>query len=570
VASPPVEIDSGTKRRTLHALVRVEGAGRTVFAAFGFACLLSIVVFPDVWWAMVRVWTNSETFAHGFIALPCAAWMLWRRRADWSNLRPRVWWPAVAALIGCGLLWLVGRLSGVASLEELAVVGTIPATMLLLVGPTVTRSISFPLAFLFFAVPVGEFLTPLMMDLTADATVAAIRWSGVPVFREGLHFSLSSGRWSVVEACSGLRYLIASVSLGVLYAYLQFRTLRYRLAFVALAIVVPIVANWVRAYGIVMLGHLSDMRIATGVDHLIYGWLFFGFVMALLFWIGSRWHEPEMDRNEPAAPLPSTDPSSKHLASRYAIGPGAIFAGAAVALVIAIAWRPLSAGLLDATQPVDAVGVLSAALDPFPRAEPLDFTPQYDNATAAVRSSRIIGGAPVEVHAFYYARQYERQEMIHATHAVVRPEDFSSRVTWQGKRKTPWGEVAAYHIRRGNGSELLVWHWYAVGSTQTADAYRAKAATAWSLLTGRGDHSVAVVLVTGLRDEGSAGRTAAANAAADRLEAAAAAIEPAISGIALGRTARSTSLVRADGAGPVLGSSPLPAAVLPKTTSRSQ
>ncbi len=45
-------------------------------------------------------------------------------------------------------------------------------------------------------------------------------------------------------------------------------------------------ANTLRAYIIVMLGHFSDMKVATGADHLIYGWVFFGLVMFLLFWIG--------------------------------------------------------------------------------------------------------------------------------------------------------------------------------------------------------------------------------------------------------------------------------------------
>ena len=62
--------------------------------------------------------------------------------------------------------------------------------------------------------------------------------------------------------------------------------------FVGVSIVVPIVANWLRAYMIVMLGYLSDNRIATGVDHIIYGWLFFGLVMLVMFWIGSRWQQP--------------------------------------------------------------------------------------------------------------------------------------------------------------------------------------------------------------------------------------------------------------------------------------
>ena len=76
--------------------------------------------------------------------------------------------------------------------------------------------------------------------------------------------------------------------------------------FVGVSIVVPIVANWLRAYMIVMLGHLTNNRLAVGVDHIIYGWVFFGIVMVLMFWIGSRWREDSAadDAHAPAVTTP--------------------------------------------------------------------------------------------------------------------------------------------------------------------------------------------------------------------------------------------------------------------------
>ncbi len=97
----------------------------------------------------------------------------------------------------------------------------------------------------------------------------------------------------MVEGCSGLRYLIASITLGVLYAYLTYRSWKRRLLFSIAAMIVPIFANSGRAYMIVMIAHLSDMKLALGVDHYIYGWVFFGIVMLLLFWIGSFWREDD-------------------------------------------------------------------------------------------------------------------------------------------------------------------------------------------------------------------------------------------------------------------------------------
>jgi exosortase len=72
------------------------------------------------------------------------------------------------------------------------VVFAVPAVL----GTQAARVLAFPLMFLFFCVPVGEFLIEPMMEATADFTVAALRLSGIPVYREGLQFVIPSGNWS--------------------------------------------------------------------------------------------------------------------------------------------------------------------------------------------------------------------------------------------------------------------------------------------------------------------------------------------------------------------------------------
>ena len=68
-----------------------------------------------------------------------------------------------------------------------------------------------------------------------------------------------------------------------MFAYLNYHSLKRRLIFLAVAVAVPIVANWLRAYLIVLLGHVSGNKLAAGADHLIYGWVFFGIVIAIMF-----------------------------------------------------------------------------------------------------------------------------------------------------------------------------------------------------------------------------------------------------------------------------------------------
>jgi hypothetical protein len=46
---------------------------------------------------------------------------------------------------------------------------------------------------------------------------------GHPGLPRGLQFVIPSGSWSVIEACSGVRYLIASFMVGALFAYLNYQ-----------------------------------------------------------------------------------------------------------------------------------------------------------------------------------------------------------------------------------------------------------------------------------------------------------------------------------------------------------
>ncbi len=124
------------------------------------------------------------------------------------------------------------------------------------------------------------------------------------MLQEGNLLTLPNSQWSVVEACSGLRYLIACVTIGLVFAYLTYRSWTRRALFIGLSIVVPIVANWIRAYLIVFIGYTSDMQLAVGVDHLIYGWIFYAFVMCLLLWVGSRFSDDDAPEKREASAEP--------------------------------------------------------------------------------------------------------------------------------------------------------------------------------------------------------------------------------------------------------------------------
>ena len=255
----------------------------------------AVLALPGIYWdtakSIAAIWGSSQTFTHGYLIVPITLILVWMKRREVAALAPRPDLLGYPVLAVAGLTWLAAEAAQVQVLAQYALVAMVPGAVLALAGRRVAWTLAFPLAFLLLAVPFGEAFLPRLMEWTAEFTVGALRASGIPVYREGTFFAIPSGQWSVVEACSGLRYLIASFTVGALYAYLTYRRWWKRALFLVLSIAVPIVANFVRAYMIVMIGHASSMKLAVGVDHFVYGWLFFGVVIALLFGIGSFWRD---------------------------------------------------------------------------------------------------------------------------------------------------------------------------------------------------------------------------------------------------------------------------------------
>nr|WP_305908424.1 exosortase A [Methylomarinum sp. Ch1-1]MDP4521253.1 exosortase A [Methylomarinum sp. Ch1-1] len=250
--------------------------------------LLSAIIFYDTWVSIVRIWWRSDTFTHGFLIIPISLWLIWTNRHHYRALRPGISGSVVTVIFACGLVWLLADLSNVQVIRQYAAVALLISALWMLLGHRVAFNMMMPLGFLLFMVPNGEDLIPPLMNYTANFTVWMLRLTGLSVYKEGLNFTLTSGNWSVVEGCSGLRYLIASITLGFVYAYLTYNQYWKRVVFVLLAIIVPIIANGFRAYMIVMIAHYSDMKLALGVDHYIYGGVFLAWSCCCCsFWVHS-------------------------------------------------------------------------------------------------------------------------------------------------------------------------------------------------------------------------------------------------------------------------------------------
>jgi exosortase A len=473
-------------------------AWKPALSAWALSLASLLVLFRVTALSMVEIWARSGTFTHCFLVAPICAWLVWRIRHRLVPITPR---PDVRTIVLLSLAcfaWLLGQLAAVGVVAQFALVTLAILLVPAIFGWRIARLLAFPLLFLYFSVPFGEFAMPQLMEWTAKFTVLGLRASGVPVFQEGLQFVIPSGSWSVVEACSGVRYLIASLTLGMLFAYLNYRSPGRRLSFVAVSLIVPILANWMRAYLIVMLGHFSSNALAAGVDHLIYGWLFFGVVILLMFAVGGRWSDVPLSLSE--------DEDARIPQSARATPVREFWKIAAVVIPVLMAAPLAEWHLLQGA---------SAAPPVFPDLSRMEngwrqsdgmpgpaWEPAYANPSAKFNASYAAKGQNVGLYIGYYRRQGPDRKLISSENALVRSDDPIWARVASGLADTRFsGQIVPMRsagLRAGRvgreSQRLIVRQFFWIDGHLTVSDAKAKLLTALALLSGRGDDSAVVIL----------------------------------------------------------------------------
>lgn len=452
------------------------------------------VLFGMFWEASIHsvlTWYWSATFNHGFLILPIVLYLIWLRRAELAAIEPRPNYLGLLGLALSGLGWLVADAADVILVQQFALVAAIQCMTFTIIGWRATRVILFPLAYLFFAVPFGEFLVPPLQDLTADFTVMFLRFINIPVFLDGIFLSIPNGNFEVAEACSGVRFLIAIVALGTLFAYMNYYTTWRQVLFVALSFVVPIIANGFRAFGIVYIGYVSDMKAAVGADHIVYGWVFFAIVTVALLALGAAFREPE---DQPAGTDDDAGASSTSAPRRNIVT-------TAMMAVLVIGSPPTYAVVLDRVVDVEPKASLTLPADSNGWRRIPDYKdswkPDFPGANLKALGSYAKNGKQVHLFMAYYGKQKQGAELVSEINSV------EGGTYWNRAQS---GNVSAIYRgaplemkftrMRHAGEGRMVWQWYWVDGAFTSSRIVAKLREAKTKLLGQSRAGAAIVIAS--------------------------------------------------------------------------
>ncbi len=445
--------------------------------AFAIAVIALLVGYWQTVQSLVWAWGHDGTYQYAFLIFPLSLWVAFslRHQLRANAPAPSIWGLAAVAVLV--FVWYAGHLLDVNLPQHFALVAFFPALVLACWGWRALWVLLFPLGYLVvFAVPWGDALVGPLQDITAHFAVRALELTGTPVLLNGREIMTPSAVWMVADACSGVKFFIACTALGSLYAYLMYQRWWKRAVFVVLAAVAPVIANGLRVYFTILIGETWGMKYATGTDHMIFGWQFFGTVLLLLLLVG--W----FFRDNPVVRQVLPVHGGRSVGARRVVWPVALallVVGPALAARLA---GPAAVEVLHLTAPTIAGWI-------GPQASADGWQPVFNGAAGQLRAAyrSVSGNDVVELfHAVYTGKPRRGHNLITHGNDLYDSADLqvlshtSRQVDLAGGRGTTAGELWL----AGATGPRLVWYWYCVDNRCTSSPVLTKLLQAWDVLRG--------------------------------------------------------------------------------------
>lgn len=479
----------------MDSLAKPQGhAGVTSWQVAVTALALSLGALIAIFWetagSMEATWRRSDTFQHGYLILPIVFYLVWEKWANLSTMLPRPTAWGLPIVMGAAFLWLLGNVAQVHLVQQLALVGMAQGLVLTALGARLTRALIFPLAYLFFLIPAGEFFVPMLQDLTANFVVAAIALLDYRVYSDGLMIYVAAiddlYTFVVAKECSGIRYQIAMFAIGLLVAHLFFRSWTRRVLCVIAALAIPIVANWLRATGIVWLVVSTEGRHGTDVDHIIYGFWFFAFLMIIFILICRQFAE-EFETGAGEGKVNRLGAADNKF---IAMSLGLPLAGVVLAL-----FAPLYSAYVDASAGKEAhrLAAPSVSSDWHIQLRAEDWKPVFIGLSQDYFGHYEKDGSKVDLYLGLYQKQLEGAELVGWANTFESSDWRAAGAKGKAAMRVAGGEVEAAYMRIVlHERQRLVVYWYWVDGKLTSDPRTAKLYTAQSKLLNR-NHGAAVI-----------------------------------------------------------------------------
>jgi len=442
-----------------------------------------VMYWPSIAWVTGEWSDSSGVVSHGYLIAVISGYLLLRALNAFAiaPMSPLSW--LLPIVVGLSVIWLLAYVANVAAVQTAVLPIILLLTIAAAFGVSAGRTTAFAILYLYFGLPALNHLQFIFQAITTNVVHVLIRITGLPAYIEENFVFLPVGTFEIAAGCAGLAFILAALSLAVLYGHLHYNTFRQAAILIAISLAVAMLGNWIRVFTIVSIGHFSAMQSPLVDNHLTFGWFMFAVLMVPVFFVARRLESRE--------PQQSNDGSVGRNPTRYhsKISLSGLFVAIA-ALCVGPVWNALA---VPAHVESDRVTLalpdeVAGWTGPLPTA--WDWQPRYSGVTAENMVEYRSSGVTVLAYTNVYLRQQQGSELVFFDNDIAG--------SWRSDRPTSGDGVVTVNsagdfrqviVQSAYGS-WLIWYRYEVGGTYATSDMRAKIVQAFSTLRGKPEAGV--------------------------------------------------------------------------------
>ena len=453
--------------------VDTQAYGSPTLGTWGQVVLLLLVAFVAYFQTWIDIWpywnNKNATYTHGTLVAIVTWWLIWRDRSTISRIEPRASGRTIPLVILLSALWLLAERANIfiiyATLWPLLALAAVWAGL----GFKTASRVAFPLSFLYFAIPIWDYLKPPLQFITAKMAGFLAGVLGVPAAFDGNYATLPTGTIFIAEDCSGAHFLSVALAVGVLAGVLRRDVLRTRIFILIFAGLLSMVFNWLRILLIVLAYQKPDLKTALEtMGHLTFGWWVFALDL-IVFALVLRM-VPRSDDS-----LQKSQPKIQAIPNRSRNGTRLLLTVFALILLPTTAWLLPRADTYPSEVP---------SLDPWIEADrhtkfapDVRWSPNYPGTYWEDRFAVIAdSGLAVEVYGNQYHEQTQGNELFAGASFLFDPLNFSLQASNSMHLENTSGQPISIRreiLRDDRGTSWLSLYTFVVDNEPIAGARRA-------------------------------------------------------------------------------------------------
>jgi exosortase len=202
---------------------------------------------------LAQLWTGNESYQYGWLVVPMVVYLLgWHRRPELRSMTPQPGYAGMMVALAGAALWSTAWLMNLDVGRHVALVVVLQGIAMATLGWRAYWRLFPVLALLFFMVPAGDVLQPVLRIVTIKAIELFAAIGGLPHRVDGFIIHIGSLRYIVVEDCTGLTYVTLAAFLCYSLGSLVYQSFWKVAALAVLGACLGIFSNLVRVNSIVL------------------------------------------------------------------------------------------------------------------------------------------------------------------------------------------------------------------------------------------------------------------------------------------------------------------------------